>query len=103
MTKCGLFRVIASCLVWLVLSAVRAPETGAQLIKFQELLAAAKKEAAEGTFTVWASNPRDEKTRQALFDTFRKKYRLEALKFEWLPLHPRDTATRIVAETRASC
>lgn len=101
MTKCGLFRVIVSCLVWLVLSAVRAPETGAQLIKFRELLEAAKKEATEGTFTVWASNPRDEKTWQALFDTFRKKYRLDALKFERLPLHPRDTVARIVAETRA--
>ena len=65
-----------------------APYVGAQTGKFQELLSAAKKEAALGAFVVYASNPREEKTRQVLFDAFKKKYGLPDFKFEWLGPYP---------------
>ena len=45
---------------------------GAQAGRFQEVLNAAKKEAASSALVVYASNPREEKTRQALFDAFKK-------------------------------
>lgn len=76
-------------------------KVGAQPVKFREIVDAAKREAGEGVFSVWASNPRKNKTWQALVDSFKKKYKLEALRFDLLPLHPRDTVGRVVAETRA--
>ena len=49
---------------------------GAATVKFQELVAAAKKEAGQGTtFLVYASNPREEKTRQAFFDALKRDIR----------------------------
>jgi iron(III) transport system substrate-binding protein len=75
---------------------------GAATLKFQELVAAAKKEAAQGTtFLVYASNPREEKTRQAFFDAFKKRYSMPNFKFEWLTLHPSVAVPRLVAEARA--
>jgi len=75
---------------------------GAATLKFQELVAAAKKEAAQGTtFLVYASNPREEKTRQAFFDVFKKRYSMPNFKFEWLTLHPSVAVPRLVAEARA--
>ena len=74
----------------------------AQTIKFRDLLEAARKEAAQGTsFLVYASNPREEKTRQALFSAFKKKYGLSDFKFEWLSLHPSVAVPRVVMETKA--
>ena len=73
----------------------------ANAASYQQLVEAARKEAATGPLTVWASNPRAEKTRQALFKAFRKKYNMPDLKVEWLLLHPRDGAPRLIAETRA--
>ena len=61
-----------------------ASYAGAQANRFQELLNAAKKEAGSGAFVVYASNPREEKTRQALFNAFKKKYGMPDFKFEWL-------------------
>jgi iron(III) transport system substrate-binding protein len=73
----------------------------ADAVKFKQLLEAAKKEAAGGTtFLVYASNPRSDKTRQALFAAFKKKYDLPDFRFEWLSLHPSVAAPRVVAETR---
>ena len=73
----------------------------ANAASFQQLLQAAREEATKGPLIVWASNPRGEKTRQALFKAFRKKYNLAGLEFDWLLLHPRDAAPRVIAETRA--
>jgi ABC-type Fe3+ transport system substrate-binding protein len=73
----------------------------AQAEQFQQLLDAARKEIGRGPFVVWSTNPREEKTHQALFDAFRKKYALPNLKFEWLPLHPNNAVARTIAESRA--
>ena len=68
---------------------------------FQEIVNAAKKEAAQGPFVVFASNPREEKTRQALFDAFKKRYGMPDFKFEWLELHPSVAVPRTITEIKA--
>ena len=78
-----------------------AGHVDAQASKFQELLTAARKEAAAGPFVVYASNPREEKTRQALFDAFKKKYNMPNFKFEWLELHPSVAVPRTITEIKA--
>jgi len=78
-----------------------AGHVDAQASKFQELLNAARKEAASGPFVVYASNPREEKTRQALFDAFKKKYNMPNFKFEWLELHPSVAVPRTITEIKA--
>jgi ABC-type glycerol-3-phosphate transport system substrate-binding protein len=74
---------------------------GAQAGRFQEVLNAAKKEAASSALVVYASNPREEKTRQALFDAFKKKYGMPDFKFEWLELHPSVAVPRTITEIKA--
>lgn len=58
----------------LILMSLSAWKVDAQANRFQELVNAAKKEAAQGPFVIYASNPREEKTRQALFAAFKKRY-----------------------------
>ena len=95
-------KLVASSFLGIIMVSLSASHANAQAGKFQELLNAAKKEAAQGaTFLVYASNPREEKTRQAFFDAFKKKYALANFKFEWLTLHPSVAVPRLVAETRA--
>ncbi len=77
------------------------PRACGQTGKFQQLLSAARKEALQGPFVIYASNPREEKTRQALFDAFKKKYRLPDFRFEWLSLHPSVAVPRTITEARA--
>jgi ABC-type Fe3+ transport system substrate-binding protein len=96
----GPIKIVVLTLIWSLLSNVDATRTDAQPLRFKQVLVEAKKETT-GNFVIWASNPRDDKTWQILVDTFAKKYGLGELKFERLPLHPRDTVARIVAETRA--
>ena len=78
-----------------------APEVNGQATKFQQVLNAAKKEAAQGPFVIYASNPREEKTRQVLFDAFKKKYGLPDFKFQWLELHPSVAVPRTITEAKA--
>ncbi len=78
------------------------PPASAQAGKFQEVLQAAKKEGARGdSFLVYASNPREEKTRQALFDAFKKRFQLD-FKYEWLSLFPTPAVARIISEVKAN-
>lgn len=78
------------------------PLVSAQASKFPEVLQAARKEAARGdAFLVYASNPREEKTRQALFDAFKKKYQIN-FKYDWLSLFPTPAVARIISEIRAN-
>lgn len=78
-----------------------AEQANGQAAKFQQVLSAARKEALQGPFVVYASNPREEKTRQALFDAFKKRYGLPDFKFEWLSLHPSVAVPRTMTEARA--
>src|ERR1700741_3446683 len=78
-----------------------AAHVDAQSGRFQELVNAAKKEATSGALVIYASNPREEKTRQALFDAFKKKYGLPDFKFEWLELHPSVAVPRTITEIKA--
>ena len=85
-----------------LLAGILFSTAGAQAANFQELLAAAKTEAARGdVFLVYSSNPKEDKTRQALFDAFKKKYNLADFKMEWLQLFPSRATTRILAEAKA--
>jgi len=78
------------------------PPASAQAGKFQEVLQAAKKEAARGdAFLVYASNPREEKTRQALFDAFKKRFQLD-FRYDWLSLFPSPAVARIISEVKAN-
>ena len=80
----------------------RVPPASAQAGKFQEVLQAARKEAARGdAFLVYASNPREEKTRQALFDAFKKKFQLD-FRYEWVSLFPAPAVARILSEAQAN-
>jgi ABC-type Fe3+ transport system substrate-binding protein len=94
-------KIIALTLLWSFLFGVGVPSINAQSSRFRHVWEEAKKEAVGKSFVIWASNPREDKTWQILIDAFTKKYSLGELKFERLPLHPRDTVARIVAETRA--
>ncbi len=95
------FRGLA--IITFLLAGILFTTAGAQAVTFQDLLAAAKEEAARGdTFLVYASNPKTAKTRKALFDAFKKKYNLVNFKFEWLSLFPSRATTRIIAEARAN-
>jgi iron(III) transport system substrate-binding protein len=93
---------IAALICWsqflgLVVSPARA-QTG----KFQELLQAARKEAARGdVFLVYASNPREEKTRQVLFDAFKKRFQMD-FRYDWLSLFPTPAVARIISEVNAN-
>lgn len=96
-----LVRCLSTAILYAGIQLAALP-VGADTMKFQELLDAAKKEAAQGTtFLVYASNPREEKTRQAFFDAFKKKYALPNFKFEWVSLHPSVAVPRLIVETRA--
>ncbi|MEE8074787.1 MAG: hypothetical protein V3T60_04085, partial [Candidatus Binatia bacterium] len=89
-------------IITFLLAGILFSTAGAQAVTFQDLLAAAKEEAARGdAFLVYASNPKTAKTRQALFDAFKKKYNLANFKFEWLSLFPSRATTRIIAEAKA--
>ncbi len=97
-------RRLSTCLVIILAATLAgryAPKAYGQPAKFQQLLSAARKEAMQGPFVVYASNPREEKTRQALFDAFKKKYGLADFRFEWLSLHPSVAVPRTLTETRA--
>lgn len=77
------------------------PNVYANPSKFQELLKAARKEAAQGSFLVYASNPKKEKTRRALFDAFKKKFNFPDLTYEWIPLFPSAAVPRVITELKA--
>lgn len=68
---------------------------------FQQLLAAARDEAASGTFQVWALRPGQDETQRALLDAFQKKYDLKGFRYEWLTVHPSEGGPRLIAEARA--
>ena len=90
-------------IVEFLLFAIPVSTVTAQSGKFQNLLEAAKKEAARGeTFLVYASNPKQARTREALLEAFKKKYNLADFRFEWLSLFPSEAVTRIIAEARAN-
>ena len=90
-------------IVEFLLFAIPVSTVTAQSGKFQNLLEAAKKEAARGeTFLVYASNPKEARTREALLEAFKKKYNLADFRFEWLSLFPSEAVTRIIAEARAN-
>jgi len=95
MKRNGLTEIGYFCFLIIFLS---ASHVGAQSGRFQELVNAAKKEASSGALVIYASNPREEKTRQALFDAFKKKYGLPDFKFEWLELHPSVAVPRTITE-----
>lgn len=93
--------LITSSLLGAIAVSLSAWDANAQAARFQELLNAAKKEASSGAFVVYASNPREEKTRQALFDAFKKRYGMPDFKFEWLELHPSVAVPRTITEIKA--
>jgi iron(III) transport system substrate-binding protein len=69
---------------------------------FQNVVDAAKKEAARGsTFTVYALSPRDEGTRKTVLDAFKKKYGLPDFRAEWLMLHQNVSVPRVISEINA--
>ena len=70
----GPIKIVVLTLIWSFLSNVDATRTDAQPLRFKHVLVEAKKETT-GSFVIWASNPRDDKTWQILVDTFAKKYR----------------------------
>ena len=94
-------KLVISNLIGITMIFTCAAHVRAQSGRFQELVNAAKKEASSGALVVYASNPREEKTRQALFDAFKKKYSLPDFKFEWLELHPSVAVPRTITEIKA--
>jgi len=78
-----------------------SPAAPAAAGDFQQLLAAARDEAARGTFQVWALRPGKDETQRALFDAFQQQYDLKGLHYEWLTIHPAEGGPRIIAEARA--
>jgi len=94
-------RLVKSNFLGFLMISLSASYAGAQTGRFPELLNAAKKEAASGALVIYASNPREEKTRQALFDAFKKKYGMPDFKFEWLELHPSVAVPRTITEIKA--
>ena len=94
-------RLLLSTFVGFLTMFALVAQAAAQGNKFQEIVNAAKKEAAQGALVIYASNPREEKTRQALFDAFKKKYGMPDFKFEWLELHPSVAVPRTITEIKA--
>ena len=93
---------IAALICWSQFLGLIVTPARAQTGKFQELLQAARKEAARGdVFLVYASNPREEKTRQALFDAFKKRFQMD-FRYDWLSLFPTPAVARIISEVNAN-
>jgi iron(III) transport system substrate-binding protein len=95
------FGFLCVAIVGLAIVSARSPLQAATP-SFQNVVDAAKKEASRGgTFTVYALSPRDESTRKAVLDAFKKKYGLPDFRAEWLMLHQNVSVPRVLSEINA--
>lgn len=73
--------------------------TQAQTAKpdIQKIIQGAK---AEGKLVVWLTTPALPRTQAAVFDAFNKRFGL-SIKYEWLPMHPMNSMSRLATESKA--
>jgi iron(III) transport system substrate-binding protein len=68
--------------------------------KFQQVLEAAKKEAATDKLVLWPLTPTLGDTHKELFEAFEKRFGFK-VQWEWVPVQAPEATTRMISEVRA--
>ena len=74
--------------------AAKAPSNA----QFQQVLEAAKKEAASNKLVLWPLTPTLSDTHKELFEAFEKRFGFK-VEWEWVPVQAPEATTRMISES----